>query len=77
MSQWEKPPPKLVRKKKKFPIRIYFLIVILIYIVGVITTWVVVGRWMPLEDILFSWLILTLFVAIIILSLLLLALRYS
>ena len=75
-SDWKKPPPKLVKKKRPFPKILFILSVILIYIIGVSVSWVFVGRIIPFNVILIIWAFIDLFFAVIILCILLIILRY-
>jgi hypothetical protein len=64
-AEWEKPPPKLVRGKRKFPRWLIYLI-IGVYLCGVASTWGVVGRWVPIDAIMILWLVPVFFLAVII-----------
>jgi fatty acid desaturase len=64
-AEWEKPPPKLVRGKRKFPRWLIYLI-IGVYLGGVASTWGVVGRWVPINVIMILWLVPVFFLAVII-----------
>lgn len=63
-NEWEKPPPKLVKGKRKFPHYFIYLIICL-YLGGVISTWAVAGRWFPIELILILWLFPIVFISIV------------
>jgi hypothetical protein len=64
-EEWKRPPPKLVRGKRKFPRWLIYLIVG-VYLGGVASTWGVVGRWIPIDAIMILWLVPVFFLAVVI-----------
>ena len=63
-DEWEKPPPRLVRGKRKFP-RFFIYLIIGLYFAGVVFTWAVAGRWLPIDAILILWIFPIIFLSII------------
>lgn len=63
-EEWKKPPPKLVKGRRKFP-RYFIYLIIGLYLCGVISTWAVAGRWFPIELILILWLFPIVFISIV------------
>ena len=61
-DEWERPPPKLVRGKRKFPWYLIFLIIGL-YLGGVIVWWAVARKQLPIDFILGGWFIVTVILA--------------
>jgi hypothetical protein len=64
-EEWEKPPPKLVRGKRKFP-RWFTYLIIGTYFGGVASTWGIVGQWIPIDAIMIFWLFPVFFLAIVV-----------
>jgi hypothetical protein len=62
-DEWERPPPKLVRGKRKFP-RYFIYLIIGLYFGAVIVTWAVAGKQLPIDVILEAWLLLIAFLAL-------------
>lgn len=62
-EEWKRPPPKLVKKKRKFlPL---IAIIIVSYFIAVFLTWVISGGWLPLQFIMIIWLFLIIFVFLV------------
>ncbi len=67
-EEWKRPPPKLVRGKRKFP-RYFIYLLLGIFIGGVAGTWAIfsgtgIGRLIPIEFIMLVWLALVAFIAV-------------
>ena len=64
-DEWEKPPPQLVREKRKFPLRYLIFFIVGLYVGGVIVAWAVAGKQFPIYDFLEFWLFLVIILSII------------
>ena len=75
-SEWKKPQPEFIKKKIRFPSILFFLSIFVIYFLGIAVSWVLFGKIIPLNVILVIWIFIDLFIAIALLCILLVILRY-
>ncbi len=77
MDEWKKPPKSLVKKKKKFPIKLFLAITLSLFFSGIIVLYLLFGNVIGIQNILVIWSFFTFVIAIILLSFIMVLLRYS